>query len=104
MTLSELVKKYKGEVRFDVNRIVDYDDEDVVVFKGTEVEAIKDSILNAEVNQFTVTGVSGGVPTINVRVLEAASEGGTNVPDNSGEGENKDGGEGGTEPDNEAAG
>lgn len=101
MTLSELVKKYKGEVRFDVNRIVDYDDEDVIVFKGSEVEAIKDSILNAEVTQFTVTGVSGGIPTINVRVLEAADEG-NNAPDTPDEGENKD--EGGTEPDKEPEG
>ncbi len=103
MKLSELVKKYKGEVRFDVNRIVDYDDEDVIVFKGSEVEAIKDSILNAEVTQFTVTGVSGGVPTINVRVLETADDDeGNNAPAAPDEGENKD--EGGSEQDNEAAG
>lgn len=102
MKLSELVKKYKGEVRFDVNRIVDYDDEDVIVFKGSEVEAIKDSILNAEVTQFTVTGVSGGVPTINVRVLEATDEG-NNAPDTPpDEGENKD--DGGSEQDKEPEG
>ena len=55
MKLSELVNAYKGEVRFDVNRIVDYNDEDVIVFKGDEAGAIKDTILNVEVNQFTVT-------------------------------------------------
>lgn len=101
MKLVELVKKYKGDVRFDVNRIVDYDDEDVIVFKGEEVEAIKESILNADVTQFTVTGVSGGVPTINVRVLETSGEAGdNNVPDTPDEGENKDS----SEQDGETAG
>ena len=101
MKLSELVSKYKGEVRFDVNRIVDYDDEDVIVFKGDEAGAIKDTILNAEVTQFTVTGVSAGIPTINVRVLEAATEEGSNPPAADG-GENK--GDNGSEQGNEAAG
>lgn len=41
MKLSELVNAYKGEVRFDVNRIVDYNDEDVIVFKGDEAGAIR---------------------------------------------------------------
>lgn len=89
MKLIELVKKYKGEARFDVNRIVEYDDEDVIVFKADEAEAIKDDILNAEVTQFTVTGVSNGVPTISVRVKEAeptedtpaADDGETNTED-----------------------
>lgn len=101
MKLSELVSAYKGEVRFDVNRIVDYNDEDVIVFKGDEAGAIKDTILNAEVTQFTVTGVSAGVPTINVRVLEAAAEEGNSPPAVDGS-ENK--GENGSETGNEAAG
>ena len=101
MKLSELVNAYKGEVRFDVNRIVDYNDEDVIVFKGDEAGAIKDTILNAEVNQFTVTGVSAGVPTINVRVLEAAAAEGDNPPAVDG-GENK--GENGSKQDDEATG
>lgn len=84
MKLIDLVSVYKGEVHFDVNRIVDYNDEDVIVFKGDEAGAIKDTIMNAEVTQFTVTGVSAGVPTINVRVLEAASEGGNEAPDSAG--------------------
>lgn len=101
MKLSELVSKYKGEVRFDVNRIVDYDDEDVIVFKGDEAGAIKDTILNAEVTQFTVTGVSAGIPTINVRVLEATTEGGSETPDQSDTGGQTTGG---SEQGNEAAG
>ena len=101
MKLSELVNAYKGEVRFDVNRIIDYNDEDVIVFKGDEAGAIKDTILNAEVNRFTVTGVSAGVPTINVRVLEAAAAEGDHPPAVDG-GENK--GENGSEQGDEATG
>lgn len=101
MKLSELVNAYKGEVRFDVNRIVDYNDEDVIVFKGDEAGAIKDTILNAEVNQFTVTGVSAGVPTINVRVLEATAAGGLSPSAVDG-GENK--GENGSEQGDKATG
>ena len=101
MKLSELVNAYKGEVRFDVNRIIDYNDEDVIVFKGDEAGAIKDTILNAEVNRFTVTGVSAGVPTINVWVLEAAAAEGDNPPAVYG-GENK--GENGSEQGDEATG
>lgn len=57
--------------------------------------------MNAEVNQFTVTGVSAGVPTINVRVLEAAAAEGDNPPAVDG-GENK--GENGSEQGDEATG
>lgn len=71
MTLVELVKKYKGDARFDVNNFVDDNSEDVVVFMDTEVEAIKENILNAEVVRFRVSGIHDGVPTINVLVREA---------------------------------
>lgn len=70
MTLIELVKKYKGNARFDVNGLVDDNSEDVVVFLNTEAEAIKESILNAEVVRFRVSGIYDGIPTINVLVRE----------------------------------
>lgn len=70
MTLIELVKKYKGDARFDVNGLVDDNSEDVVVFLNTEAEAIKDTILNADVVRFRVSGIHDGLPTINVLVRE----------------------------------
>lgn len=70
MTLIELVKKYKGDARFDVNGLVDDNSEDVVVFLNTEAEAIKENILNAEIVRFRVSGIHDGLPTINVLVRE----------------------------------
>lgn len=70
MTLIELVKKYKGDARFDVNSFVDDNSEDVVVFMNNEADAIKENILNAEVVKFRVSGIHDGVPTINVLVRE----------------------------------
>lgn len=74
MTLIELVKKYKGNARFDVNSVVDDNSEDVVVFMTAEAEAIKDAILNAEIIRFCVSGVHDGLPTISVLVREAADQ------------------------------
>lgn len=74
MTLIELVKKYKGNARFDVNGLVDDNSEDVVVFMTSEAEAIKDTILNAEVVRFCVSGIHDGLPTISVLVREASEE------------------------------
>lgn len=71
MTLIDLVKKYKGDARFDVNGLVDDNSEDVVVFLNTEADAIKETILNAEVVRFRVSGIHDGLPTINVLVREA---------------------------------
>lgn len=76
MTLIDLVKKYKGDARFDVNGLVDDNSEDVVVFLNNEAEAIKDTILNADVVRFRVSGIHDGLPTINVLVRE------TTEPDN----------------------
>lgn len=70
MTLIELVKKYKGDARFDVNSVIDDNSEDVVVFLNTEAEAIKEGILNADVVRFRVSGIHDGLPTINVLVRD----------------------------------
>lgn len=73
MTLNDLVTKYKSdaEARFDVNIIRDDNIEDVVVFMNSEVRAIKESIVGAEVSRYRVTAVNNGVPTIAVLVREA---------------------------------
>lgn len=74
MTLKDLVTKYKSdaEARFDVNILRDDNIEDVVVFMNSEVEAIKDSIVEAEVSRFRVTSFNNGIPTLTVLVREAA--------------------------------
>lgn len=74
MKLQELVKKYKGNARFDVNAIVDDNIEDVIVFQNTEVDALKDSVLTADVVRFTVSEIVSGVPTIKADVRETAPE------------------------------
>lgn len=74
MKLQELVKKYKGNARFDVNAIVDDSIEDVIVFQNTEVDALKDSVLTADVVRFTVSEIVSGVPTIKADVRETAPE------------------------------
>lgn len=74
MKLQELVKKYKGNARFDVNAIVDDNIEDVIVFQNTEVDALKESVLNADVVRFTVSEIVSGVPTIKADVRETAPE------------------------------
>lgn len=85
MTLIELVKKYKGDARFDVNSVVDDNSEDVVVFLNTEAEAIKESILNAEIVRFRVSGIYDGLPTINVFVRENKESDDPATPDTDGE-------------------
>lgn len=72
MKLQELVKKYKGTARFDVNAIVDDNIEDVIVFQNTEVDALKDGILNADIVRFTVAEIVSGIPTIKADVRETA--------------------------------
>lgn len=78
MKLQELVKKYKGTARFDVNAIVNDNVEDVIVFHNTEVDALKESILNADVVRFMVSEIVSGVPTIKADVRET-------TPSNSGD-------------------
>lgn len=73
MTLKELIEKCKGPARFDVNNIVDDSPADVVVFMAEEAGAIKDSILDAEVSKFRVSGIYDGIPTISVLVRETAA-------------------------------
>lgn len=76
MKLQELVKKYKGNARFDVNAIVDDNIEDVIVFQNTEVDALKDSVLNADVVRFTVSEIVSSIPTIKADVRETAPSNG----------------------------
>ena len=77
MTLKELVKKYKGTARFDVNAIVNDNVEDVIAFQNTEVDAIKDSILNADVVRFMVYDIISGIPTIKADVRENTTDQGS---------------------------
>ena len=73
MKLQEFVKKYKGNARFDVNAIVNDNVEDVIVFQNTEVDALKDSVLNSDVVRFSVAEIVSGVPTIKADVKEAST-------------------------------
>lgn len=73
MKLQELVKKYKGTARFDVNEIVDDNIQDVIVFQNTEVDALKDRVLTADVVRFMVYEIVSGVPVIKVDVRESVS-------------------------------
>lgn len=86
MKLQELVKKYKGTARFDVNAIVDDNIEDVIVFQNTEVDALKDGILNADIVRFTVAEIISGIPTIKADVRETA-QAEENKPANDGQDE-----------------
>lgn len=84
MTLKELIEKYKGPVRFDVNNIVDDSPTDVVAFMAEEADAIKDSILSAEVSKFRVIGIFDGIPTLSVLVKETATSPEPTQPDTGG--------------------
>lgn len=75
MTLLELVKKYKGTAKFNVDGIIDDSREDLVVFMNDEYGAIKDEIINGEVTRYRVAAIVGSVPTIDVVVkLKVESE------------------------------
>lgn len=76
MKLIDLVSVYKGDVRWDVNSVADDGNKDVVVFLSGEEAAIKDSVMNAELVRFNVSGIEGGIPTLNVLVKKATETGG----------------------------
>lgn len=96
MTLLELVKKYKGTARFNVDGIIDDAREDLVVFMNDEYSAIKDEIINGEVTRYSVSSFVGNAPTIDVVVkpkVTSEPESGqqpeqtapSNTPENNGE-------------------
>ena len=61
MQIKELIERYKGDIEFDVKSInKDGDVIDVVSFNTTEAEAIKESIMGAEVHKFQIV-----MPTYN---------------------------------------
>lgn len=68
MILLELVKKYKGTAKFNVDGIIDDAREDLVVFMNNEYSAIKDEIINGEVTRYCVAAIVGNIPTIDVVV------------------------------------
>lgn len=84
MKLQEMVKKYKGTCRFDVNAIVNDNVEDVVGFLNSEIDAIKENIVNADVVRFRVSDICEGIPTIKIDVKETADAGETGSPSESG--------------------
>lgn len=71
-TVLELVKKYKGEAKFDVKLLEDGDKKNLVSFVSEEYEAIKDEILNTEVMHFTSINKNSLVPTIEILVEKLA--------------------------------
>lgn len=68
MTLLELVKKYRGTAKFNVDGIIDDAREDLVVFMNSEYDAIKDEIINGEVTRYNISAFASNVPTIDVVV------------------------------------
>lgn len=71
-TVLELVKKYKGEAKFDVKLLENGDKKNLVSFASGEYEAIKDEILNAEVLHFTSINKNSSVPTIEILIEKLA--------------------------------
>lgn len=67
-TVLELVKKYKGEAKFDVKLLENGDKKNLVSFVSGEYEAIKDEILNAEVMHFTSINKNSSIPTIEILI------------------------------------
>ncbi|MCM1090033.1 MAG: hypothetical protein NC413_04265 [Muribaculum sp.] len=66
MKLFELVEKYKGTAKFDVNAVADGENKDMIVFANDERNAVKDEIMNGEVLRYTVTKLVNTTPTISV--------------------------------------
>ncbi|MCI9082823.1 MAG: hypothetical protein HFI70_11135 [Lachnospiraceae bacterium] len=66
MKLIDLVKAYKGNVKFDVNIVVDDETKDVIVFTNAEMDAVKDEIINGKIVKFFVSAYINNIPTINV--------------------------------------
>lgn len=71
-TVLELVKKYKGEAKFDVKLLENGDKKNLVNFASGEYEAIKDEILNAEVMHFTSINRNSSIPTIEILIEKLA--------------------------------
>lgn len=73
-TVLELVKKYKGEAKFDVKLLENGDKKNLVNFASGEYEAIKDEILNAEVMHFTSINKNSSIPTIEILIEKLAAK------------------------------
>lgn len=73
-TVLELVKRYKGEAKFDVKLLEAGDKKNLVNFASGEYGAIKDEILNAEVMHFTSINKNSSVPTIEILIEKLAVE------------------------------
>lgn len=71
-TVLELVKRYKGEAKFDVKLLEAGDKKNLVNFASGEYEAIRDEILNAEVMHFTSINKNSSVPTIEILIEKLA--------------------------------
>ncbi len=71
-TVLELVKRYKGEAKFDVKLLEAGDKKNLVNFASGEYEAIRDEILNAEVMYFTSINKNSSVPTIEILIEKLA--------------------------------
>ncbi|NBH15369.1 hypothetical protein D3Z36_14580 [Lachnospiraceae bacterium] len=88
MNLIDLVKAYKGNAKFDVNTVVDDETKDVIVFTDSEMEAVKDEIINGDIVKFFVSAYINNIPTINVIIRpeeKAPDSAPEEVPDESGE-------------------
>ena len=68
MKLIELIEKYKGTAKFDVDTISDGESKDAIVFTNAEHEAVKDEIVNGEIVRYYVSAFVNNAPTINVVV------------------------------------
>lgn len=73
-TVLELVKRYKGEAKFDVKLSEAGEKKSLVNFASGEYEAIRDEILNAEVIHFTSINKNSSIPTIEILIEKLAVE------------------------------
>ena len=71
-TVLELIKRYRGEAKFDVKLLENGDKKNLVSFASGEYEAIKDEILNAEVLHFTSINKNSSIPTIEILIEKLA--------------------------------
>lgn len=92
-TVLELVKRYKGEAKFDVKLLEAGDKKNLVNFASGEYGAIKDEILNAEVMHFTSINKNSSVPTIEILIEKPVTQPGTENSSNSESSETTDSGE-----------
>lgn len=94
MTIKDLMENYKGDLEVVVKQLSEDEAVEVVSFNASEVDAIKDEILNAEISKWFVSAVNKiptyAVMTVLLKAVVTADpvepsgpSGGTTTPDDS---------------------